>query len=75
MKYQAKDQGRERRKAYARLRMVRALGRAIEAQTPREKDRAARWVAAWGLVSGIHSQGIRLRRSTLYDPSRNRRKT
>ena len=67
---------REDRKAYAMQRMVQALARAIKARTALEKARAARWVAAWGVISGIRSPGtgIRLRRSTLFDKHPNRRK-
>lgn len=50
-------------------RMVAAIERAIKAQQSDEKDRAARWAAAWGAVSGIHSRGLRLRNSILARPS------
>ncbi len=70
MKYRRKDE----RKAYAMLRMVQALARAIDADSSLEKDQAARWVAAWGVISGIRSPGIRLRRSTLFDHPPHRRK-
>lgn len=53
------------RKAYALQRMVQAIGRAIASSTDAEKDRAARWAAAWGVLGGIHTRGIRLRRSCL----------
>lgn len=55
------------RKNYAMLRMVEAIGRAIDSASDAEKERAARWAAAWGLVSGIRSPGIRLRRDVLAD--------
>lgn len=58
---------RKERKTYAMLRMVAAIGRAIASPTPAEKDRAARWAAAWGVVSGIRTRGIRLRRNVLSD--------
>lgn len=63
MKYQA----RKERKSYAMLRMVQAIGRAIHSEHPADKDKAARWAAAWGVVSGIRTPGIRLRRSVLVD--------
>jgi hypothetical protein len=53
------------RKSYAMLRMIAAIGRAIASDQPAEKDRAARWAAAWGALSGIRSPGVRLRRSAL----------
>ncbi len=46
-------------------RMVEAIGRAIKSKSSAEQDTAARWAAAWGVVSGIRSPGIRLRRSVL----------
>jgi len=58
---------RNERKTYAMLRMVAAIGRAIQSPTSAEKDRAARWAAAWGVISGIRTRGIRLRRSVLSD--------
>ena len=57
------------------LRMVQAIGRAIRSPSNAEKDRAARWAAAWGLVGGIRSRGIRLRRNSLFDVSGERRRT
>lgn len=63
MKHRPKDQ----RKSYALQRMVAAIGRAIRADSTSEKDRAARWAAAWGVVGGIRTPGIRLRRSVLFD--------
>ncbi len=47
------------------IRMAEAIGRAIASTSPLEKDRAARWAAAWGVVGGIRSRGIRLRRDVL----------
>lgn len=64
---------RDEKKAYAMLRMVEAIGRAIHAQSPIEKDRAARWAAAWGALGGIRSPGVRLRRNVLVDQRRSRR--
>lgn len=58
------------RKSYAMLRMVEAIGRAIKSSAPADKDRAARWAAAWGVISGIRSPGIRLRRDVLCDERR-----
>ena len=53
------------RKNYAMLRMIAAISRAIDSDVPAEKDRAARWAAAWGALSGIRSPGVRLRRNVL----------
>lgn len=53
------------RKNYAMLRMIAAISRAIDSDVPAEKDRAARWAAAWGALSGIRSPGMRLRRNVL----------
>lgn len=58
---------RKERKTYAMLRMVEAIGRAIDSELPADKDKAARWAAAWGVISGIRTPGIRLRRSVLTD--------
>lgn len=63
MKHRPKDQ----RKAYAMQRMAEAIGRAIRSESAQEQERAKRWAAAWGVVSGIRSSGIRLRRSVLVD--------
>lgn len=48
-------------------RMAAAIGRAISSETDQEQERAKRWAAAWGVVSGIRSSGVRLRRSVLRD--------
>lgn len=60
---------KKERKAYALLRMVAAIDRAIEAGTDAEKEKAARWASAWGAVGGVRTPakvpGIRLRRSEL----------
>ena len=53
------------RKSYAMSRMARAIERAIEATTIRDKDRAARWAAAWGLLCGVHTKRVKLRRNDL----------
>ena len=53
------------RKAYGMQRMAMAIGRAIDARDPADKDRAARWAAAWGAIGGIRAPGMRLRRSLL----------
>ena len=55
------------------LRMVEAIGRAIDSPTDAEKEKAARWAAAWGVISGIRSPGIRLRRTVLDDQRERRR--
>ena len=64
---------RKEMKAYAMLRMAAAISRAIESDTPAEKTRAARWAAAWGVMGGIRSPGVRLRRSVLVDRRRSSR--
>lgn len=69
MNHRPKDQ----RKAYAMQRMVEAIGRAIRSESPQEKERAKRWAAAWGVVGGIRSRGIRLRRNVLSDARRGSR--
>lgn len=64
---------RKERKSYAMLRMVEAIGRAIRSESPADKDRAARWAAAWGVLGGIRSPGVHLRRSVLIDRRRSSR--
>ena len=64
---------RKEKKRYALLRMNEAITRAIASDSDAEKDRAARWAAAWGVLSGIRSPGVRLRRSVLVDKRRERR--
>lgn len=59
------DADRQERKAYAMMRMAEAIGRAIDAPTTVQKDKAARWAAAWGVIGGIMTPGVRLRRSVL----------
>jgi hypothetical protein len=58
-----KTQFRLVRKSYAMHRMGRAIERAVEARTTKEKERAARWVGAWGLLCGIKTSTVRLRHS------------
>ena len=53
------------RKSYAMTRMAAAIERAIEATTIKEKDRAARWAAAWGLLCGIKTRPVYLKRSEI----------
>ena len=65
----------EKRKAYGMERMIAAIERAILSDTVVVKERAARWAAAWGLLSGIRSPGIRLRRSVLADQRRPERRS
>lgn len=60
-----KNTERVLRKSYAMQRMAIALRRAIEQPTAREKERAARWAAAWGLLCGIWTEGISLRRADI----------
>ena len=64
---------RKETKAYAMRRMAAAISRAIDSDTSAEKTRAARWAAAWGVVGGIRSRGVRLRRSVLVDRKRSSR--
>ena len=64
---------RKERKSYAMLRMAEAIRRAVGSSSDAEKDKAARWAAAWGVVSGIRSPGVRLRRSVLIDRRRTSR--
>ncbi len=64
------DAVKRERKAYAMMRMAEAIGRAIDTDIPAEKDKAARWAAAWGLIGGILTPGVRLRRSVLADRRR-----
>jgi hypothetical protein len=61
-----KYRGKKDRKAYGMSRMVKAIDRAIDSSTDEEKARAARWASAWGAISGIHSRGMRLRRTDLF---------
>ncbi|WP_143167604.1 hypothetical protein [Massilia sp. CF038] len=56
---------RKERKAYAMQRMAEAISRAIDADLPAEQDKAARWAAAWGMIGGIRSPGVRLKHSLL----------
>lgn len=44
-------------------RMAQAIERAVAARTDKEKERAARWVGAWGLLCGISTSKVRLRNS------------
>jgi hypothetical protein len=55
------------RKSYAMHRMALALDRAIALRTGAQKERAARWAAAWGLLCGIQTQGVRLRHNDIED--------
>lgn len=47
--------------------MGKAIGRAIQAGSSDEQARAIRWAGAWGLLCGIRSPGVRLRRSELVE--------
>ena len=44
-------------------RMAAAIERAIAAVTIFEKDNAARWAAAWGLLCGIKTKPVSVKRS------------
>lgn len=58
-----KNLRRVTRKSYAMKRMASAIDRAIRASTSAEKERSARWAAAWGLLCGINTNSSRLRSS------------
>lgn len=60
---------RQERKAYGMRRMGLAIGRAIRATSVDEQKQAVRWVAAWGMICGIRSEGVRLRRAELLEPA------
>ena len=51
------------RKSYAMQRMAESIERAIQASTSAEKERAARWAAAWVLLCGIMTATVNVRRS------------
>ncbi|MEJ7807028.1 MAG: hypothetical protein WKG03_14035 [Telluria sp.] len=51
------------RKSYAMRRMAFAIQRAMDARSSAQCDTAIRWVAAWGLLCGIKTAGVRLRDS------------
>jgi hypothetical protein len=68
-----KQRIRQEKKSYAMQRMVEAIGRAIVADSTIEKDRAARWAAAWGTLGGIRSPGVRLRSNVLMERRRTAR--
>jgi len=65
---------RKERKSYAMSRMAEAIGRAIKSTSLADKDRAARWAAAWGIIGGIRTPGIRLRRNGLFNEQNDRRR-
>ena len=60
-----KKPDRSLRKSYAMERMASAIDRAIGCRTGKEKERAARWAAAWGLLCGIRTEGVKLRRNDI----------
>jgi hypothetical protein len=60
-----KSSDRYLRKSYAMQRMAVAIERAISGATPKEKSRAARWAAAWGLLCDIKTSLPRLKPSDL----------
>jgi hypothetical protein len=61
------------RKSYSRKRMAQAIERAMAADSAAEQEKAKRWAAAWGLLGGIRSPGVHLRRTVLVDRRLNRR--
>jgi hypothetical protein len=56
-----KKPDRHAKKSYAMRRMTLALERAIKRPTSKEKERAARWAAVWGLLCGIRTEGVNLK--------------
>lgn len=54
---------RIQKKSYAMQRMARAIDRAVRSGNGKEKERAARWAGAWGILCGIRSATVRLRRA------------
>ncbi len=58
---------RQQRKSYGMRRMGAAIGRAMQAESSEEQARGIRWAAAWGLLCGIRSPGVRLRRPELVE--------
>ena len=54
---------RLKKKSYALRRMGIAIERAMHAGNERDKARAAKWAAAWGMLCGIKSAGMKLKRS------------
>jgi hypothetical protein len=57
---------RQQRKSYGMRRMGDAISRAIRTGSGDEQARAIRWAAAWGLLCGIRSPGVRLRDAELF---------
>jgi hypothetical protein len=49
------------KKSYAMQRMSAAIERAIVAPTIKEKERAARWAAAWGMLCGVTTSASNLK--------------
>lgn len=58
---------RQQRKSYGMRRMGKAIGGAIQAASSGEQALGIRWAAAWGLLCGIQSPGVRLRRPELVE--------
>lgn len=50
------------KKSYALQRMALSIDRAIAAPSRKAKERAARWAAAWGMLGGIKTRKVRLKR-------------
>lgn len=65
------SQTRLLRKSYAMSRMGKAIERAIAAPNSKEKTRAAKWAAAWGLLCGIKTNGTYLRSDAATTDERN----
>jgi hypothetical protein len=60
-----KNRYRFLKKSYAMQRMSVAIERAIAAPTIKEKERAARWAAAWGLLCGVTATASDLKRGDI----------
>lgn len=56
------------RKSYAMRRMTLAIERAIRSSNRKEKERASRWAAAWGLLCGIRTEGVNLKSGDVETP-------
>jgi len=52
-----------KRKLYAMRRMGVAIDRAVAERSSVAKEQAAKWAAAWGLLCGIKSRAVKLKRS------------
>lgn len=62
------------RKSYAMQRMGPAIARAISENSKTQKESAAKWAAAWGMLCGIHTPGVKLKGSDVLGGERKHRK-